>query len=143
VHLFDQERPVIHWYMVIGILLGLSLAPGRSIADLAWSSTTDNLSAPGQNAWSPQIAIDGSGNVTAVWMGIKRGNVRYNIQSARFSNGNWGEATDLTPAGEGTNEPHIVADREGNVTAVWVLYRVSSGFGEHVNRPGNRGGWLV
>lgn len=77
-----------------------------------WSSPI-SLSAPGLDARSPAVAVDGSGNVTVVW---QRGST---IQSARSIGGSWEKVVDLGDAGTATASPQVAADANGNVTAVW------------------------
>jgi hypothetical protein len=81
--------------------------------DGSWSGPI-SLSAPGPDARSPAVAVDASGNVTAVW---QHGST---IQSARSIDGDWNGVVDLGDAGAGTAFPQVAADANGNVTAVWA-----------------------
>lgn len=78
----------------------------------SWSGPI-SLSAPGLDARSPALAVDPSGNVTAVW---QRGGT---IQSARSRGGIWEGVVDLGDAGAGTAFPRVAADANGDLTAVW------------------------
>ncbi len=73
-----------------------------------WSGPTDLSPAGGGDV---QLAVDGSGVVTAIW---EQG---FAIQARRFSGGAWGSVDTLDPGG--SQQPAIVADGSGVLTAVW------------------------
>lgn len=90
----------------------------------SWSAPVD-LSAPGasgQDATSPQLAVDGEGNVTAVW--YRNDGTNNIIQSASLPvGGSWSSPVDLTIAqysGQGDIQPQVAVDPAGNAIAVWV-----------------------
>lgn len=140
----------IHIPIVIGMLLGLSFFPARLIADWSWWATIVDLSATGQNAETPQIVADKSGNVTAVWTRWNGSN--WIVQSARFTDDRWGSPVDLSSAGQNAIFPQLAVDSNGNVTALWMRFngvrnviqsaRYSSGWGDatDVSAP-NQDAW--
>ena len=95
----------------------LMLWPGQASA-ASWQPATD-LSASGQNARTPQLALDGSGNAVAVW-------VRFNgthsiVQSAsRPAGGVWQPAQNASALGGHASDPQVVFDAAGNALAVWT-----------------------
>ena len=80
-----------------------------------------NLSAPGQNADYPQIAIAADGTATAVWK-------RYTgagdaVQSAtRPAGGSFGTPVNLSASGQSADHPQIAVSPDGTATAVWYAY---------------------
>ncbi len=88
-----------------------------------WSAPVD-LSADGQNAAAPQIAVDGSGTVTAVWL-IFDGNADQVQSSRRTATGGWSTPVYVskpsTP-GQDAASPQVAVDQTGNATAVWSRY---------------------
>ncbi len=65
----------------------------------------------------PDIAIDNSGVVTAVWSSGAA------IQSSRLlANGKWAKPLFVSDSGMLASMPQIVVDGAGNATAIWVRY---------------------
>jgi hypothetical protein len=84
----------------------------------AWQETPDNLSLAGQNAYSPQIGIDSSGNATVVW--FRNDGMNYIIQASTKSSEGWQTTPDnLSLAGQNAYSPQIGIDSSGKATAVW------------------------
>lgn len=81
-------------------------------------STPINLSAPGQSAGQPQVAVDGSGNAIAVWTRSSD----HTIQGVRYAagTGTWGTAATLPGSGSGSQYPQVAVDGSGNAIAVWI-----------------------
>jgi hypothetical protein len=77
-----------------------------------------DLSAAGQDAYDPQVAVDGQGNAIAVW---ERSNGTNTIvqAAARAAGGSFGAAQDLSAAGQTANDPQVAVDGQGNAIAVW------------------------
>ncbi|HEY6836643.1 MAG TPA: PASTA domain-containing protein [Gaiellaceae bacterium] len=104
-----------------------------------WSSPED-LSAPGQDAHEPEVAVDGYGNAWAIW---SRSNGAHDvIQAAErpFGRG-WGAAEDLSAAGHSADVPLLVLDPVGDAIAVWRRSDDgSNGIAQAALRPAN-GNW--
>jgi hypothetical protein len=69
---------------------------------------------------APQVAVDASGNATAVW--DQHDGSRYNIWSNRYSavTGSWGQAELLETDDAGhARAAQVAVDASGNATAVW------------------------
>ena len=87
--------------------------------DNAWQAAeaieTDNAA----DAFSPQVAIDASGNAIAVWQ--QSDGTRFNIWANRYTAGaGWGTATVIETVNTGDAEsPQIAVDANGNAIAVW------------------------
>ena len=77
-----------------------------------------NLSANGQDAANPRIAIAPDGTATTVW--YRAGETTSIIQAAtRPPGGSFGAAVDLSAAGQTAFDPEIGVAPDGTATAVW------------------------
>ena len=90
-----------------------------SNSGVSWSTPVD-LSLTGQDARSPQIATDGSGNVVAVWLRSDGSNQI--TQSSRSTNGgvSWSTPADLSESGIDSSQPKVAVDGSGNAVAAWL-----------------------
>jgi hypothetical protein len=79
---------------------------------------TQDLSAPGQQAFNPRVALDAAGNATAVWY---RNNGANTIAQARriAADGTLGATQDLSAPGQDAFDADVAVDPAGNATAVW------------------------
>ena len=83
----------------------------------AWLAPQD-LSAAGQTAYDPQVAVDGRGNAIAVWQRFDGTN--FIVQAAvRAAGGSFGAPQDLSAAGQTAYDPQVAVDGRGNAIAVW------------------------
>lgn len=79
------------------------------------------LSAVGQEAFQPQVAIDPNGNAVAVW--TRFDGVFNRIQaSSRPAGGSFGAVQTLSVANKNSDSPQVSIDPNGTATAVWVTY---------------------
>jgi hypothetical protein len=77
-----------------------------------------NISAAGQDAVAPQVAIDQTGDAVAVWERSDGTDVR--VQAAfRPAGGSFAAPTNISDAGENALDPHVAMDQVGNAVAVW------------------------
>ena len=83
-----------------------------------WQGTTLIDSASG-SAYSPQIAIDSTGNAIAVWRQFD--GTDHSIYSNHFdtTSGNWQGVTSIEGAAGDAYSPQIAIDPDGNAIAVW------------------------
>lgn len=86
---------------------------------VSWSTPVD-LSLTGENAGSPRVAADGSGNIVAVWTRSDGSNQR--IQASRSTNGgaSWSTPAYLSESGVASEHPRVAIDDLGNAIAVWA-----------------------
>ncbi len=77
-----------------------------------------DLSAPGQNAQTPQVALDPAGDAVVVW---RRSNGRHLIVQAalRPASGSFGAPVDVSAPGHDAYDPQVAADAAGEAVAVW------------------------
>jgi hypothetical protein len=85
-----------------------------------WQAPED-LSAEGQDAFQPQIAVDPSGNATAVWAEFN-GTKNIIQASTKPFGGTWQAPEDLSAEGQDASYPQIAVDPSGNATAVWARF---------------------
>ena len=78
----------------------------------AWSTGQD-LSAPGQDAFGPHVAVDAAGNAVAIWY---RSNGTINVTQAATKpvGGAWSPAQDVS-AGRGGIYPRVALDSAGDI----------------------------
>ena len=96
-----------------------NICSNRYVVGIGWETAklleTDNSG----SAYLPQVAIDGSGNATAVW--YQSDGTRYNVCSNRYVVGTgWGIAAliEIDNTG-GVSSPQVAVDGSGNAIAVW------------------------
>jgi hypothetical protein len=83
----------------------------------SWSEPED-LSALGQNALHPQLAVGPAGDAVVVWRG---GGVNGIIKAAvRPAGDDWSAPKDLSTAGPNGELPRVVVDATGDAVAVWL-----------------------
>ena len=86
-------------------------------------STPANLSAAGEDAFDPQVTVDGSGLATAVWFRWDSANSIYIVQASTSRNGGtWSTPADLSDPGRTATAPQVTVDGSGLATAVWDRY---------------------
>jgi len=92
-----------------------------------------DLSATGQNAFGPQIAIAPDGVATAVWVRLGATNI---IQAAtRPPGGSFGAAVNLSAAGQDAFDPQIAIAPDGTATAVWRRFNGTNEIIQAATRP--------
>jgi hypothetical protein len=93
-----------------------------SIGHGTWGEPID-LSAPGQVAANPEVAVNDAGEVLAVWEwgGIEF--TPYTVQGAvRLAGGRWGAPVDLSSPGVyDAVFPGVAVDAQGDAAAVWEI----------------------
>jgi hypothetical protein len=105
-----------------------------------WGEATD-LSAEGQNAKAPQVAIDPAGNATAVWS--RYNSTKYIIQSSRSPvGGPWEMPDDVSAEGQSAENPQVAVDRAGDAVAVWERFDGNHLIVQSASRPAG-GPWAA
>ena len=85
-----------------------------------WQPPLD-LSAAGQSASEPQLAVDSAGNALAIWS-LSNGSNTIVQSATRPAGGSWQVAHDLSTIGRNASEPQIAVDPEANAVAVWSRF---------------------
>jgi hypothetical protein len=83
----------------------------------AWSLPVE-VSLPGVDSANPQLAVDPSGLVTAVWLSDD-GNDQIVQSGTSQSGAGWSQPVDVSLAGYSAQLPQLAVSKEGVVTAVW------------------------
>ena len=81
-------------------------------------STPVNLSAAGQNAALPELAINDSGQAAAIWKRSDGTNTVIQAATLRFGQ-SWSAAADLSQSGQNADKPHIALNAKGEALAIW------------------------
>ncbi|UCE91100.1 MAG: hypothetical protein JSV90_06670 [Methanobacteriota archaeon] len=94
----------------------------RYVVGIGWGVATLIETNNMGSAFGPQVAVDGSGRVTAVWH--QDDGTRYNIYANRYVVGTgWGTAKLIeTDNSGGAYSADVAVDDSGNATAVWHQY---------------------
>jgi hypothetical protein len=119
------------------LALALLTAPPAGAVP-TWLSPV-NLSAGGQNAEHPKVALDSRGDAVAVWSRFNGTN--WIVQAAvRSAGGQWQAPIDLSADGQNTEHPEIAVDSRGEAVAVWERYNGANWILQSAVRPAH-GEW--
>ncbi|MFZ1925148.1 MAG: choice-of-anchor Q domain-containing protein [Solirubrobacteraceae bacterium] len=120
----ESSRATWRGAAVFGIALALGLATASPAAASVWTAAA-NLSEEGQSAYGPQVAMDASGDATAVWTRFNGSNdvVETAVKTAEES---WGTPVTVSEAGEEASEPQVAVDGAGDATIVWRRFNGSN-----------------
>ena len=93
-----------------------------------------DLSASGQNAADPQIALDPAGNAIAIW---SRSDGTHTIVQAtvRPAGGAFGMPVDLSASGQSADWPQLAFDQAGEAIAVWQRSNGTRSIAQAAVRP--------
>ncbi len=94
---------------------------GSAWAAPAWLAPQD-LSAAGQKAGFPEVAVDGQGNAIAVWSRFDGTNFIVQAAAARAAGGSFGAPQDLSAAGQKAGFSQVAVGGQGNAIAVWSRF---------------------
>ncbi len=93
-------------------------ASTRPAGSVIFDAAVD-LSTTGQGAYNPQVAVGVDGATTVVWTRWD-GVANYIIQArTRPAGGTFGDAVDLSAAGQDANRPQVAVAVDGATTVVW------------------------
>lgn len=106
-----------------------------------WDAAAADLSAPGQSAKDPQVAVDSMGNATALWR-VDTGTNDFIQAKSKPVGGSWeANATDLTTTSKNSKHPPDLAyNKQGDVTAVWHRFDGSNYIIQAKSKPSG-GNW--
>ena len=98
-----------------------------------WQAPVD-VSAGGQDAFDPVVALDAQGGATAAWERFNGAN--YIVQSAiRPAGGVWQAPVDLSVTGQNASLPQVALDAHGNADAVWERSNGATDIVQGATRP--------
>ena len=103
--------------------------------------TPHDLSADGQNAWGPAVAIDPPGNAIAVWQRLNGVNSIVQAAVRPAQTGAWQTPTNLSADGRDAWRPQVAVDPPGNAIAVWDRWNGATGIVQAAVRPVASGVW--
>jgi hypothetical protein len=118
------RNPLAGWLRPVAVMIALIsplLMPATAAADFAHPPLT--LSIGGQDADSPQVALDSDGDALVVWRRFDGANWR--VQAvARSAVGALGPLQILSPSGEsasgGNDGPQVAMDGSGDAIVAWM-----------------------
>jgi hypothetical protein len=87
----------------------------------SWQAVPDDLFTTDNSAYTPQIAVDSNGNLTAAWK-IQGETNGYIQSSSKPFGGSWTVPQLLSLPGQDVWAPNITVDSSGNATAVWEVW---------------------
>jgi hypothetical protein len=119
-----------------GLIAALVAAPAGAAPTLL---PTTSLSAPGQNANFPIVAMDEAGDSVAVWERFD-GSAWIVEASNRAVAGDWSVPVKLSAPGQNAETPQVTMDREGDSLAAWKRFDGADFIIEVAVRPAG-GSW--
>jgi hypothetical protein len=106
------------WRFLVAVVVSVLAFAGTAQAAPLFTSGAD-ISAAGQEGFEPQVAVDGTGKVHAVWVRSDGSFLR--IQYAtRTPTGDWSAGVNISDAGQSASQPQIVIDPSNNLIVLWT-----------------------
>ena len=105
-----------------------------------WQAPVD-VSAPGQDATEPQVALDAQDDAVAVWSRKSGSDTIAQAASRPASSGVWQTPANLSAAGATAAGPQVAMDAQGVATAVWSRYDGSVEVVQSSSRSASGGAW--
>jgi hypothetical protein len=84
-----------------------------------------------------QVAFDGAGNATALWMGVDSGELMLQTSVRSAQSGLWSPAEDRAPGADCSGEPDLAVNAAGEAVAAWICHVV------HVATRTAEGSWTA
>jgi len=113
------------WQLLILAIAAALLVPAAAQATPTFLSAI-NISDAGQDGFEPQVVVDTSGRVSAVWTRSDGSNFRIQT-SDRTAAGPWSAPQTISDPGMSASGPNLAVDPSGNVLAVWTRFDGSNG----------------
>jgi hypothetical protein len=105
-------------WLLAALALTLLLISASSAQATPTFLSAINISDAGQDGFEPDVAVDPSGNVVAVW--TRSDGSFFRIQSSnRTANGSWAPAVTLSDPGQSASNPDVAIDNSGNAMVAW------------------------
>ncbi len=109
-------RAASRWLFAVSAIALLAFASPAQATPAFLSAI--NISDPGQDGFEPDVAVDPSGNVIAVW--TRSDGTNFRIQySTRTANGDWTAASTISDPGQSASNPDVAIDNSGNALVAW------------------------
>jgi hypothetical protein len=109
---------VVRWQFLLAVVVSVLAFGGTAQATPTFLSAI-NISDAGQDGFEPQVIVDGSGTVHAVW--TRSDGTNFRIQySTRTPNGDWSAPVNLSDPGQSASQPQLDLDPSGNLLVVWT-----------------------
>jgi hypothetical protein len=103
---------------VFGVLLIGLLVPTLALA--MWTTPVE-LSAAGQDAFHPQVAVDADGDAVFVWR--RSDGTKQRIETVtRTADGALSPVRRISKGGQDAVEPHVGVDQDGNAVFAWTRF---------------------
>ena len=112
----DQGNAIAVWVQYDGTGAVTNIMANR-FNGTSWG-TAELIETGSGDAFSPQVAVDGSGNVLAVWE--QSDGIVYNVWGNRFNGTSWSTAELIETDAGNANAPQVAFDGSGNAIVVWV-----------------------
>ena len=110
------SRVALRWLLAFSAVALLGFASSAQATPTFL--TAIDISDPGQDGFEPDVSVDPSGNVIAVW--TRSDGTNFRIQSASCTaNGNWGPTSTISDAGQNASNPDVAIDNSGNALVAW------------------------
>jgi hypothetical protein len=106
---------IVGWTRFDGAHYRIQLRPRSSSGMLG---STQTLSEAGQDAFGPQLGVDGVGNAVVVWGRSDGTNGRIQLRR-RSASGTISPVQTLSGAGQSAGDAHVAVDGQGNALVVW------------------------
>lgn len=120
---------------------GLLVVAAPAGAAPTWLSPT-KLSAPGQNAERPQVAVDAQGDALAVWQRLNEKSATTTIEASSRPGGSgaWTAPVTVSNSSEEASEPQVALDSKGDAVVVWISHGAEYSV-QAATRSGLTGSW--
>lgn len=89
-----------------------------SDSGISWSDTYI-LSEADQSAFNPEVIIDGSNNIIAVWSRMDGSHLRVQSINSKDLGSSWSDVETLSEKGQRAEDPKIIFDDFNNAVVVW------------------------
>jgi hypothetical protein len=106
----------------------------------AWSASATDLSATGERAFQPQVALDDKGDGVAVWSLFDGSHYRVQAASRTGTDGAWSTPSDLSLPGSDATSPQVALDGKDNAIAIWESNDGTGGIIQSAAKPAG-GAW--
>jgi len=109
-----------HWGHFLAVsVLGLSATISNANAQLPFSAPPKNVSNNSDFSFTPQTAVDSSGNVFAVWEDDTSNNSNILFSRSIDGGATFSAPVNLSNSKRFPFDPHITVDSQGGINVVW------------------------